>query len=177
VTTRPTSFASSADFELRQPNASRLDPNQNRYSNLRPKGASRADLQFHFFLAARPKLWVTVTALLGAGYVLLVFELSWDERVIFWVVIAATILSWPPAAPDQKVAQLADVFWAEAGVTQARLKNRVGLLGFALFSGIAYTIVFGQICNYENQCTPFYRAKGIQMLREAFNAAPTRNVR
>jgi hypothetical protein len=112
-----------------------------------------------FMIAARPIIWAVVAALLGAGYVVLAFELSWDPGIVSWVVIAVTMLSWPPAASNaiskQEMARFAEEVYAELGIARGRLKYRLGVLGFALFSGMAYILVFGQVCTYEGQCTPF----------------------
>ncbi|MET4841924.1 hypothetical protein [Bradyrhizobium japonicum] len=101
---------------------------------------------FFFFIAAQPILWVIVAAMLGASYVALASALSWDPRIISWVIIAVTILMWPPSRPNgyskEEIAQFVEEFYGEIGIGRGRLKYRLGVLAFALCSGTAYLLSF-----------------------------------
>jgi hypothetical protein len=115
---------------------------------------------FTFYLARRPILWAIVAAMLGASYVALASVLSWDPRIISWVIIAVTILIWPPSTPDgyskEEIAQFIDEGYAAIGIRRGRLKYRLGVLAFALCSGIAYVLAFTEVCSPRGECAPLY---------------------
>ncbi|MET4482972.1 hypothetical protein [Bradyrhizobium sp. F1.13.3] len=115
---------------------------------------------FIFIVAARPILWAVGAAMLGLSYVSLAAVLSWDPRIISWVIIVVTILIWPPSPPNgysnEEIAQFAAECYAEIGIRRGLLKYRIGVLAFALCSAIAYLLAFGEICSPRGECAPFY---------------------
>ncbi len=117
----------------------------------------RQTYNFIFVLAKRPEVWIVVVALLGVANMGLAYALSWDPRLVSAATLAAIILNIAPPVPKglskTEFRATVDAVYEEWGITHGRLKSRLGLIAFAIFSLGAYVFFFGEICTLSGECT------------------------
>ena len=121
----------------------------------------RQTYNFIFVLAKRPTIWIAVVALLGVANMTLAYALSWDPRLVSAATLTAVILNIPPPAPKRlsktELRAEVDEAYQEWGITHGRLKYRLGLIAFAVFSLAAYVLLFSELCSPSGECVPMIK--------------------
>src|SRR5262249_34183018 len=112
---------------------------------------------FIFILAKRPSVWIGLVALLGLANMALAYALSWDPRLAGSATLTAVIFSIPPLSPKGLLSKTefraaVDEANQEWGITHGRLKHRLGLIAFAVFSLAAYVLLFSETCTSSGEC-------------------------
>jgi macrocin-O-methyltransferase TylF-like protien len=90
----------------------------------------RQSYNFVFLVFKQPVLWTFLVGLLGIGYMLLAFELSWNPRIIGSVAIFVVLLNWPPSIPtsNKDAVEMINAVYDAWEIEHDRLKYRLGLL-------------------------------------------------
>jgi hypothetical protein len=118
----------------------------------------RQTYNFIFLIWRMPTAWIGIVTSLGIANVILAFELSWDPGIVSSAVSFLLLLNWPPPIPKGMIKvtanQWIDSVYAELGIVRGRLKYRLGLPLFALFSAVTYVLLFAESCPIEGKCSP-----------------------
>ena len=121
----------------------------------------RQTYNFLFVLAKRPAIWIGVVALLGVANMALASALSWDPRLVSAATLFAIILNIDPSVPKgiskTEFRATVDTVYEGWGITHGRLKDKLGLIAFTVFSLAAYAVFFGETCTPAGQCTPMIK--------------------
>jgi hypothetical protein len=116
---------------------------------------------FVFVRAKRPTAWIGVVAVLGVANMALAYALSWDSRLVGVATLLTVIWNIPPSLPKgfakTEVRAMADEIYEGWGIKHGSLKNRLGLVAFAVLSLAAYVLFFGESCNRSDECVPLIR--------------------
>jgi hypothetical protein len=66
------------------------------------------------------------------------------------------MLNWtlpaPRGIPKLAANEMIDSIYEELGIIRGRLKYRLGVLSFAVFSAAAYILLFTETCTREGKC-------------------------
>jgi hypothetical protein len=115
-----------------------------------------------FVMAKRPATWITVVALFGVANMGLAYALSWDPRLVSAATLTAILLNISPSVPKgfskTEFRATIDAVYEAMGITQGRLKSRIGLIVFGFFSLAAYVFLFSEICTLRGECAPMMRS-------------------
>ena len=121
----------------------------------------RQTYNFLFVLAKRPAIWIGVVALLGVANMALASALSWDPRLASAATLTAIILNIAPSVPKgiskTEFRATVDTVYEGWGITRGRLKSRLGLIAFAVFSLAACVLFFGETCTLSGECIPMMK--------------------
>ena len=121
----------------------------------------RQTYNFIFVLAKRPTVWIGVVALLGVANMALAYALSWDPRLVGAATLTTIILNIPPsvpkAIPKTEFHETINEIYQGWGIRHGRLKSRLGLIAFAVFSLTTYVLLWSETCTPSGERVPIIK--------------------
>jgi hypothetical protein len=117
---------------------------------------------FVFMFWRKPVAWIFLVSVLSILHMAIAYSLAWNPRSVSCAVLLTFLLKIPPPSPKilEKAAfrDMIDNVYLEMGIVRGRLKYRLGVAAFAVFSLASYLLFFGEACDAAGRCEPLFRA-------------------